>query len=128
MMRGDLGLMFFAGFFSAGLALAEVPDPTRPPDSLLMLESASGVAFQTQSGVNTVILRRDGKSAAVINGQYVEVGGMLGDKKVLNISESEVVLKGDNGREVIRLTPAIEKTPVKKTASVKRSKTENPRQ
>jgi hypothetical protein len=74
--------------------------------------------------VQTVILRRAGKSAAVINGQYVEVGGKLGDKRVLKISESEVVLMGGAGREVLRVTPAIEKVPARKQAASRRRTTE----
>lgn len=70
--------------------------------------------------MQTVILRRSGKSAAVINGQYVVVGDKLGDKRVLKIGESEVVLEGESGREVIKATPAIEKVPAKKAAAVTR--------
>ena len=61
----------------------------------------------------------------MINGQYVEVGDKLGDKRVLKISESEVVLKGEGGREVIKVTPAIEKVPAKKAAAAKRRTTGN---
>jgi hypothetical protein len=66
-----------------------------------------------------VILRPGGQSAAVINGQYLRVGDKFGDKRVLKISESEVVLKGESGREVIKVTPAIEKVSVKKNAARK---------
>ena len=86
----------------------------------MVTEAAGGVAAAVESGVQTVILRPKGKSAAVINGQYVELGGKLGDKRVTKISESEVVLTGEGGREVIKVTPAIEKVPAKKTAAAKR--------
>jgi peroxiredoxin len=76
-----------------------------------------------ESGVQTVILRPKGKSAAVINGQYVQVGDKLGDKKVVKIAESEVVLQGEGGREVMKVTPDIEKVPVKKKAAAKRRTT-----
>lgn len=109
-----------------GAASAQVPDPTRPADAPVAAPgapSAAGSAAPAESGVQTVILRPGGKSAAVINGQYVEVGGKLGDKRVLKISESEVVLKGESGREVIKVTPAIEKIPTKKAAATKRRAT-----
>ena len=77
-----------------------------------------------ESGVQTVVLRRAGKSAAVINGQYVEVGGKLGDKRVLKIGESEIVLMGEAGREVLKVTPAIEKLPARKQAATRRRTTE----
>jgi hypothetical protein len=104
-------------------AFAQVPDPTRPVVVLTTPATADGVVAPVESGVQMVILRPGGKSAAVINGQYVEVGGKLGDKRVLKISESEVVLKGESGREVIKATPAIEKIPAKKVAAAKRRMT-----
>lgn len=91
--------------------LAQVPDPTRPP---VGQDSADGAAAPVDSGIQTVILRPGGKSAAVINGQYLRVGDKFGDKRVLKISESEVILKGESGREVLKVMPAIEKIPAKK--------------
>lgn len=128
MMRHALFSLLLAGFVAAGLAAAEVPDPTRPAGDLATPTAAGGVAAPAQSGVQTVILRPGGKSAAVINGQYVEVGDTLGDKRVVKISESEVVLKGEGGREVIKVTPAIEKIPARKTAASKRRMTGNTEQ
>lgn len=97
--------------------LAQVPDPTRPPAEMMTPEMGGVGAAQADSGMQTVIVRRKGKSGAVINGQYVEVGGMVGDKRVIRISESEVALQGEGGREVIRLIPSIQKTPVVKPAA-----------
>lgn len=98
--------------------LAQVPDPTRPPAQMMTPDKGgSVVAAPMDSGMQTMILRRKGKSGAVINGQYVEVGGKVGDKRVVRISENEVVLQGEGGREVIRLIPSIEKTPVAKPAA-----------
>ena len=119
MMRRDLLFLFLAGIMGVTPALAQVQDPTRPAGTLLTPEG--GAAAPVESGVQTVILRRGGRSAAVINGQYVEVGSMVGDRKVLKITESEVVLKGESGREVIKVTPAIEKMPAKKAAAKKKS-------
>ena len=95
----------------SGGVLAQVPDPTRPPDALLVPGPASGGLVGTDSGIQTVILRPGGKSAAVINGQFVSRGEMFGDKQVVKITESEVVLKSSAGREIIKVMPAIEKTP-----------------
>ena len=115
--------LMVAVFLGAGSALAQVPDPTRPAGTLVSPDAAGAVAVPAESGVQTVILRPGRKSAAVINGQYVEVGGKLGDKRVLLISESEVVLKGENGREVIRVTPDIEKVPAGTKAANKQRTT-----
>lgn len=91
-------------------ALAQVPDPTRPADV-----AAADAAGGAGRGVQMVIVRTQGKpSSAIINGQYVNVGGKLDGKRVLKITESEVVLQGDDGSDVIKLTPAIGKTPAVK--------------
>jgi len=119
-MIGDRLLSVLLAGFVGTAAFAQLPDPTRPPDALVVPAAEGGAVAPVESGVQTVILRRGGKSAAVINGQYVVVGDKLGDKRVLKITESEVVLEGESGREVIKATPAIEKVPVKKTAAVKR--------
>ncbi|KAF0163019.1 MAG: hypothetical protein FD157_3537 [Rhodocyclaceae bacterium] len=125
MMRFVLLPFLLAILLGAGSALAQVPDPTRPAGVLVVPEAGGSVAGPLESGVQTVILRPGGKSAAVINGQYVEVGGRIGDKKVLKITESEIVLKGESGREVIKVTPAIEKMPTNKAAAIKRRTTGN---
>lgn len=101
-------------------ALGQVPDPTRPPAA--MIEPAKGgdaAVVAIEGGVRTVVLRQGGKSIAVINGQYVKQGDKVGDKRVLKISESEVVLMGESGREVIKTIPAIEKVPTKQAIAAK---------
>jgi hypothetical protein len=82
-------------------------------------DSASATAPPVESGVQTIIVRPRGKSGAVIDGHYVEVGQMIGDRRILKITESEVVLKGAAGREVMKVMPAIEKLPVRQSAPVK---------
>lgn len=123
MMRDPLFSTLFplllAGLFGVVPALAQVTDPTRPPGALMAPESSGGAVAPVAGGVQTVIVRPKGKSAAVINGQYVEVGGKLGDKKVVRISESEVVLQGEGGRDVMKVMPDIEKLPIRKTAEAK---------
>ncbi len=105
-----IGLIPGMVLFVAGAA-AQVQDPTRPPDFLQVPADGSAAAMPTETGVQTVILRPGGKAAAVINGQQVVVGGKLGDKRVVRITEREVVLKGASGTETIKVTPAVEKAP-----------------
>lgn len=121
-MRRDV--LWLAGLVASATALAQAPDPTRPAAALISPESGGAAAAPAASGVQAVILRHGGKSGAVVNGQYVEVGGKLGDKRVLKISESEVVLMGAAGREVLKVTPAIDKVPARKKAATKRRATE----
>lgn len=122
-MRNCLFPLLLAGFVGVAPALAQVPDPTRPAGALATQGLVGGVVVPVESGVQTVILRPKGKSAAVIGGQYVEVGGKLGDKRVVKITESEVVLQGEGGREIMKVTPDIEKVPVKKKSAAKRRTT-----
>ena len=117
MMRYDLLSLMLTSLIWTGTAQAQVSDPTRPAGNQVTAEGGSGVSAPVESGVQTVILRPGGKSAAVINGQYVVVGGKFGDKRVLRITESEIVLKGESGREVIKVMPSVEKTPARKTAA-----------
>lgn len=114
MMHGKLASVSLLVALIAVAAQAQVRDPTRPADAVMVQEAGGGVVA-AESGLQTVILRPRGKSAAVINGQYVEVGGVLGDRRVLKISESEVILQGPSGREVMRVTPDIQKVPSKQT-------------
>lgn len=120
-----------AGF--AGTVRAEessLPDPTRPPPDAVSsaaptgtagtagaagasgaTASASGdtAAQAAASGLTSIFLRKGARPAAIINGQYVELGGKVGERKVVRITEGEVALAGAEGQEVLRLTPGIEK-------------------
>lgn len=107
-------LAFLITSSMAAIGLAQAPDPTRPAGAVSGT-AAGSAAGAAERGVQVVIVRSRGKkSAAVINGQYVEVGDKVDGRRVLKITESEVVLKGDSGREAVKITPAIEKTPTVK--------------
>ncbi|MBP9219340.1 MAG: hypothetical protein KBF29_10935 [Sterolibacterium sp.] len=94
------------------------PDPTRPPALLTtpepaVTEGGSGVAEgeAAASGLQTIILRRSAgkKPMAIINGQAVELGGAVGEVRLVKLSETEAVLQGANGKEVLKLTPGVER-------------------
>lgn len=100
----------------AGWAHAQgLPDPTRPPVSVLDggAAGAGQPAEPPQSGLHSIIHRQGGKSAAVINGRYVELGGKLGDATLTRINEDSVELRSASGRETMYLTPGIGKKKVK---------------
>jgi MSHA biogenesis protein MshK len=91
----------------AGTAQAEnLPDPTRPP---IGIEGESHAAVAAPSGLQSIIHRPAGRSAAVINGQYVEMGGRVGDATLARIGEDFVELRSATGRETLYLTPGIGK-------------------
>ena len=91
--------------FAQGLA-----DPTRPATA------AAGPAAEAEAGqgaaangLQTIIRRAGAKPAAVINGEYVVLGGRVGDAKLVKVGEDSVVLQGPTGKEEMRLLPGIEK-------------------
>lgn len=103
-----------AALAAASLAFAQaVSDPTRPPAAMEPTPASTGAgtaAGVAASGFQAVILRQGRKPVAVINGQMVELGGKVNDATLVRLSESEAVLQGPSGREVLQLTPAAEKS------------------
>jgi MSHA biogenesis protein MshK len=115
MARGVKSLTFlFAGLLS-GLALAQLGDPTKPPpDTAMPGDALPGTTAPAASGLQSVILKRQGKPAALINGEVVELGGKVGAATLIKVSEDAVVLKGPDGEETLRLIPSAEKKMEKK--------------
>lgn len=120
-----------AGFVGAVHAEeSSLPDPTRPPPDVASSAAPTGaagpagasgatatasgdaVAQAAASGLTSIFLRKGARPAAIINGQYVELGGKVGERKVVRITEGEVALAGTEGQEILRLTPGIEKKPI----------------
>ena len=93
-------------------ALAQTSDPTRPA----LNETATSTANENMPapavGLQTIIRRKGGKPAAIINGEYVELGGRIGESRLTLIGEDSVVLSGPSGKETLALTPGIEKKPI----------------
>lgn len=94
-------------------------DPTRPPASAGFQEAAEEGApgKQLQS-----ILISGGRRVAVISGTMVPLGGMLGDARVVKISETEVVLKTGEETETLKLYPSVDKQPAARAG--RRSRTD----
>jgi MSHA biogenesis protein MshK len=84
------------------------PDPTRPPN--VSEVAGANTSAPAPTGLQAVILRPGGKSVAVINGQTVAVGGMVGDARLVSLTANEAVLSGPNGKEILKLAPAVDKT------------------
>lgn len=107
--------VFFFAALSLGLAVAPAQaqalvDPTRPPNAPAPgePEGAPG-GTQLQS-----VLISPGRRLAVINGAMVPLGGMVGEAKVVKITETEVVLQKGDETEVLKLFPGVDKQPVKR--------------
>jgi hypothetical protein len=56
------------------------------------------------------ILLSSARKGAIINGQYVALGGTYGKAKLVKITATEVTLKTDQGLEVLQLYPPMGKT------------------
>lgn len=94
----------------AGQVHAQLADPTKPPVSVSAPAAAqANTTAPVLTGLQSVILRKQGKPAALINGEVVELGGKLGESTLVRINEDSVVLRGADGEETLRLTPAAEK-------------------
>ena len=98
----------------AGARAQALIDPTRPPSAPIGLtavqEEVTGTQLQS-------ILFSSGRKVAVINGIMVPLGGMVGEARVVKITETEVVLKKGEETEVLKMYPGIDKRPVKRTAA-----------
>ena len=92
------------------LATAQLTDPTRPPVQLSTpVAEVEATGQVTSIGLQSVILKKEGRPAALINGELIELGGRVGEMKLVKVEEDSVILLGPEGRETLRLTPAAEK-------------------
>jgi MSHA biogenesis protein MshK len=93
---------------------AQTADPTRPAIDTGTAAPAGMAAMSATSGLQSIIQRQSGRPAALINGVVVELGGKVGEARLVKIGEDFVVLRGAMGNETLRLTPGIEKKAVRK--------------
>jgi len=98
---------------AAGLAYgqsdATLADPMRPPASVSEPVSAGAPNVAAPNGLQTIIVGRGHKPMAVINGMMVGLGDKVGEATLVKLSESEAVLQGPAGREVLQLLPGVGK-------------------
>lgn len=118
-IRAMIGsLLVAAGLVGAirlayGQSDATLVDPTRPAVTVSEPASAGAASVVPPSGLQTIIVGKGRKPMAVINGIMVELGDKIGDATLVKLTESEAVLQGPAGREVLHLLPGV----VKKTDS-----------
>ncbi len=116
-MAGHLKLVLLGGVLclAGSVALAQIADPTRPAVDESAPGNASGGdgGAAPSNGLQTIIRRKGAKPAAIINGEYVELGGRVGESRLSAVGEDSVVLSGPGGKETMAMTPGIEKKPAK---------------
>jgi MSHA biogenesis protein MshK len=111
-MRRALSVLLL-GLTLALPALADDPvaplaDPTQPPSAIVGLDGTVSMEL-ANSGLTSVMVPKKGKPMAVIGGQLVPLGGMVGEARLVRLSETEAVLEGPEGIERLYLTPDVEK-------------------
>jgi MSHA biogenesis protein MshK len=92
----------------------DFPDPTRPPTSIFapdpgVVGAGREVQAKPSSGLRTVIISET-RHAAIIDGQTVELGGLHGDARLIEVNEGGVVLQRAQGRQVLTLFPDVKIT------------------
>lgn len=97
-----LGLTLLAWLtVTAAWAREDLPDPTRPSN---FQSSSSSRTHNAEAQVQLISISSK-RRFAVIDGQEVQVGGMIGPAKVVKITENEVVLDAPAGRKTLYLYP-----------------------
>ncbi|MBC7957683.1 MAG: MSHA biogenesis protein MshK [Cytophagales bacterium] len=91
------------------LAEDNLPDPTRPPAGLQTAGAASAPAVADVLVLQSVLLNAGRAPAAVISGQLVPLGGLVGELRLAQVTEHGVQLKGPQGTTTLRLMPDVHK-------------------
>lgn len=112
---------------AANATQAQMADPTRPAIDIDAPAATAGEAAATATSLQSIIRRKNGKPAALIGGVVVELGGKVGEARLVRIGEDFAVLRGPLGNETLRLTPDVEKKAVTtektaETAAMKKKK------
>lgn len=85
----------------------DLPDPTRPPAAVMAPAEVVAVEPPKPAGLQSVIISRS-RSAAIIDGQTVELGGKYGDVRLIEVNDTGVILQGARGkRQVMTLFPGV---------------------
>jgi len=87
---------------------SSLPDPTRPPASILQGPKDEAQVVVAAGPVLQSVIIAEGRRGAIISGQYVALGGRYGDARLTQVSESSVVLRGAAGAQTLMLFPAVE--------------------
>lgn len=99
--------------FALLLAVATLPafaaDPTKPPEAWLAPQSTDDAQPATGLRLQSVLIPQHGRPLAIIGGRTVELGGRLGDQRLVRLNEREAVLQGADGITHLYLTPEVEK-------------------
>ena len=96
---------------AAAVQAAPFNDPTRPPT---VTDAATpGGGSPDEPRLESVLIAPD-RRVAVINGQQVVVGARIAGGEVVRISETEVVIRGNDRSQTLKLLPEARRPAEKK--------------
>lgn len=103
-------------------AAESLPDPTRPPAALRASAAAASPSRDDGSGpvLQSVMISPE-RLAAIIDGTLVELGGSIGDARLVKVTETGVTLRSAAGTQELRLFPAVDKRPARSAAGAARN-------
>jgi len=89
----------------------ELTDPTRPPANIFQAASgrSAGTEAAQPSGLRSIIISET-RRAAIIDGKTVELGGRLGNARLVEVNAGSVVLQRGKNRQVLTLFPGVKIT------------------
>lgn len=123
LIRGFAALAALSGIPAVLLAEpALLADPTRPPSAAQMEAGVFGDAGSSR--LSSIVLPKQGRASAVIDGQVVRVGERVGEATLRRVTETEAVLEGPEGIERLYLIPNVDKKMNATKAAVRRNKKE----
>lgn len=99
---GVLGLSLALGAVHA----QALPDPTRP--SGVGWQAGPEAAAPLPGRLQMIVLGNGARPWALIDGQRVELGSLLGDERLVRLTEDEAVLRGPAGMRRLRLVAGVE--------------------
>ena len=108
-----------AMLLSAASGAQALIDPTQPPLELMRAATA-GAAPRTP--LQSILLSST-RRGAILNGQYVPLGGRYGNATLVAISETEVTLRTGQALEVLQLYPSSSKASARPAPERKTEKT-----
>ncbi|MGB9092697.1 MAG: hypothetical protein WCB93_01130 [Gallionella sp.] len=109
LLRPLMGIGMFCALSAAAVPLhaENLPDPTRPPADVVTASGARyGRGVESSSGLRSIIIS-DTRRAAIIDGKTVELGGLLGNARLVEVNPGSVVLQRGKNRQVLTLFPGV---------------------
>lgn len=91
--------------FTVSCCAEELVDPTRPPASIAAPVAEADVVIPP-AGLQSIIISKK-RRAAIIDGQTVELGGRVGEAKLIEVNTASVVLRTKQGSQVLKLFPDV---------------------